>query len=173
MSDCGENGRSKPATILPMNTQTNFQIRPLSPEVAKAARKTRVDRFGNPLTVLRDGNPHQCRVCLTMSKSDEGVILLAYRPFESNQPYAETGPIFVHERTCQPYDNYSTYPPEFPRSAVVLRGYSSEDRIVGAEAVGQRVVEDVIREMFANPAIEYIHARNLGYGCFMFRINRN
>lgn len=156
-----------------MKTQSNFQIRPLSPEVAEAARKNRVDRFGNALTVLRDGNPHQCRVCLTMSKPDEGVILLAHCPFESNQPYAETGPIFVHERLCQPYTDDSAYPAEFPRSAVVLRGYSSEDRIVAAEAVGERVVENVIGEMFANPAVEYLHARNLGYGCFMFRINRN
>src|SRR5215203_1796954 len=151
-----------------MKTQTNFQIRPLSSEVAEAARQTRLDRFGNSLKVLRDGNPHQCRVCLTMSHPDEGVILLAHRPFESNQPYAETGPIFVHERPCQPYADSSTYPPEFPRSAVVLRGYSSQDHIVGAEAVEERMVETVIGEMFANPAIEYIHARNLGYGCFMF-----
>lgn len=156
-----------------MNTQSNFQIRPLSSEVADLARKTCVDGFGNALEVVRDGNPHQCRVCLTLSQSDEGVILLAHRPFESNQPYAETGPIFVHERVCQPYSNFSTYPPEFPRSAVVLRGYSAEDRIVDAQAVGERVVEDVIAEMFANPLIEYLHARNLGYGCFMFRINRD
>lgn len=156
-----------------MNTSNNFQIRPLSPEVADLARKTRVDRFGNALTVLRDGKPHQCRVCLTMSHPNEGVILLAHRPFESNQPYAETGPIFVHERPCQPYNDSFTYPPEFPRSAVVLRAYSNEDRIVGAEAVGERVVETVIEEILANPAVEYIHARNLGYGCFMFRINRN
>ncbi len=156
-----------------MKTQTNFQIRPLSPEVAELARQTRVDRFGNALTVLRDGKPHQCRVCLKMSKSDEGVILLGHRPFESSQPYAETGPIFVHEQTCQPYEDSSTYPSEFPRSAVVLRGYSSDDRILDAQAVGERVVETVIDEMFANPAIAYLHARNLGYGCFMFRINRN
>lgn len=108
-----------------------------------------------------------------MSHPNEGVILLAHRPFESNQPYAETGPIFVHERPCQPYNDSFTYPPEFPRSAVVLRAYSNEDRIVGAEAVGERVVETVIEEILANPAVEYIHARNLGYGCFMFRINRN
>ncbi|MBS1786716.1 MAG: DUF1203 domain-containing protein [Acidobacteria bacterium] len=156
-----------------MKTQFNFQIRPLSPEVAEAARQTRVDRFGNSLEVVRDGNPHQCRVCLTLSQPEEGVILLAHRPFESNQPYAETGPIFVHERTCQPYDDDSVYPADFPRSAVVLRGYSSDDRILDAQAVGQRIVEDVISEMFANPAIQYLHARNLGYGCFMFQIDRS
>ena len=155
-----------------MNTSNNFQIRPLSPEIATAARNTRIDQFGNSLPVVRDGKPHQCRVCLTMSQPDEGVILLAHRPFESNQPYAETGPIFVHERPCQPYNDNSGYPPEFPRSAVVLRAYSSDDRILDAQAVGERGVETVIAELFANPAIAYLHARNLGYGCFMFRIDR-
>lgn len=155
-----------------MNTSIQFQIRPLSPEVATVARNTRVDQFGNSLPVVRDGNPHQCRVCLTLSHPDEGVILLAHRPFETNQPYAETGPIFVHERPCQPYADASTYPPDFPRSAVVLRGYSSDDRILDAQAVGKREVEAVITELFANPEIAYLHARNLGYGCFMFRIDR-
>ena len=155
-----------------MNTSNNFQVRPLSPEMADAARKTRLDRFGNALAVMRDGNPHQCRVCLTMSQPDEGVILLAHRPFESNQPYAETGPIFVHEQPCQAYNDKLVYPPEFPRSAVVLRAYSSDDRILDAQAVGERGVETVIAELFANPAIAYLHARNLGYGCFMFRIDR-
>ncbi|MGH9800013.1 MAG: DUF1203 domain-containing protein [Blastocatellia bacterium] len=45
--------------------------------------------------------------------------------------------------------------------------------MVDAQAVRERVVENVIGEMFANQNVEYIHARNLGYGCFMFRINRN
>ena len=155
-----------------MNTSNNFQIRALSSEVADLARKTRVDHFGNTLGVLRDGNPHQCRVCLTMSQPDEGVILMAHCPFESSQPYSETGPIFVHEQTCQPYKDNLVYPPTFPRSAVVLRAYSSDDRILDAQVVGERGVETVIAELFANPAIAYLHARNLGYGCFMFRIDR-
>ncbi len=155
-----------------MNTSIQFQIRPLSPELAAAARNARVDQFGNSLPVVRDGKPHQCRVCLTLSHPDESVILLAHRPFESQQPYAETGPIFVHERPCQPYVENSIYPPDFPRSAVVLRGYSSDERILDAQAVGKREVETVIAELFANPEIAYLHARNLGHGCFMFRLDR-
>ncbi len=147
-------------------------IRSLADELRQQIRQNRVDRFGNTLTILRDGKHHQCRVCLTLSQPDEGVILFAHQPFDSKQPYAETGPIFIHERDCLPYQNAEVYPPEFPRSAVVLRAYNEKDQIVGATAVGERLVEEVIAELFADSVIAYLHARNLGYGCYMFRIER-
>jgi hypothetical protein len=155
-----------------MTHDTNFRIVPLPREVAHAARQARCDSFGNALTVLRDGQPHQCRCCLQLSLAGEGVILLAYRPFPSNQPYAEVGPIFVHEQDCYPYQDVSAYPPGFPRKAVVLRAYNDRDQIVGAQAVAERRVEEVIKEMFEDEGTAYLHARNLGYGCYMFRIDR-
>jgi hypothetical protein len=155
-----------------MTHDTNFRIVPLPHEVAQAARQARRDAFGNALTVLRDGQPHQCRVCLQLSLAEEGVILLAYRPFPSNQPYAEVGPIFVHEQDCDSYQDVWAYPPGFPRKAVVLRAYNDREQIVGAQAVGERRVEEVIKEMFDDQGTTYLHARNLGYGCYMFRIDR-
>jgi hypothetical protein len=155
-----------------MTHNTHFQIVPLPHEVAQAARHSRLDSFGNALSVLRDGKAHQCRFCLQMSLAHEGVILLAYRPFASNQPYAEVGPIFVHEQDCDAYQDVSAYPSGFPRKAVVLRAYNDRDQIVGAQAVRDRRVEDVIAEMFADQKTAYLHARNLGYGCYMFRIDR-
>jgi hypothetical protein len=155
-----------------MGRSATFRIAPLPYEVARDARESRRDEFGNVLSVLRDGQPHQCRSCLRLSLPEEGVILMAYRPFSSSQPYAEVGPVFVHERDCAPYPDRDTYPPEFPRGAVVLRAYDDRDQIVGAEAVGQRRVEDVIAELFDDPATAYLHARNLGYGCYMFRVDR-
>lgn len=155
-----------------MTYHSCFRVDALPREVAQEARQTQRDSFGNALSVLRDGQPHQCRVCLQLSLSNEGVILLAYRPFSFSQPYAEVGPVFIHERDCEPYRDVGAYPPEFPRNAVVLRAYNDQDQIVGAQAVGERRIEDVITEMFDDQGTAYLHARNLGYGCFMFRINR-
>lgn len=153
-------------------TQTPYRIIPLAQDIANAARWSRVDQFGNRLAVLYDGEAHQCRVCLQLSKPDEGVILMAHRPFASRQPYAETGPIFIHERACVPYGEGNRYPAEFPHHAVMLRAYNDEDAIIGAEMVGEREVERVIVELFENQEIAYLHARNLAYGCFMFAIAR-
>lgn len=155
-----------------MENTNIFRIVPLSMAVAQIVRESLRDQAGNPVKIVRDGRPHQCRVCLRLSSPDEGVLLLAHKPFESSQPYAESGPIFIHERECKPYSNPADYPSEFPKSAVVLRGYSDEDAIIDAQAVGDQKVEDVIKELFSNQKIAYLHARNLGYGCYMFRIDR-
>jgi Protein of unknown function (DUF1203) len=155
-----------------MTQASNFRITSLPQEVASAARQARRDQFGHSLSVLLDGQPHQCRSCLQLSREDEGVILMAYRPFAASQPYAEVGPVFIHERDCTPYSLSSAYPAEFPRRAVVLRAYNERDQIVGAQAVGEQRVEEVIARLFDNPATTYLHARNLEYGCYMFRIDR-
>lgn len=155
-----------------MTHDSTFKIVPLPPTAAHLARESRRDEFGNPLSVLRDGERHQCRSCLMLSQPDEGVILMAYQPFASQQPYTESGPIFLHERECQPYADPYNYPQDFPRSAVVLRAYNDADQIVAAEPVLERCVEEVIAEMFKDKTIAYLHARNLGYGCYMFRVER-
>ncbi|MEW6129363.1 MAG: DUF1203 domain-containing protein [Acidobacteriota bacterium] len=155
-----------------MTTNDKFKIISIPSEVATKARESQRDVFDNLLAVLRDGERHQCRVCLKLSQPDEGVILMAHQPFLSRQPYAEVGPVFIHERSCEPYADINNYPPEFPRREVVLRAYNAEDRIVDAQAVRARQVEEVIAEMFTNSEIAYLHARNLGYGCYMFRIER-
>src|ERR1051325_261381 len=155
-----------------MTNHANFRIVALPYEVADSARRLRRDAFGNSLSVLRDGEPHQCRCCLRLSLPHEGVILLAYQPFASQQPYAEVGPIFIHERDCEPYRDVGLYPAEFPRRAVVLRAYNDRDQIVGAQAVGERRVEEVIAAMLEERGAAYLQARNLGYGCYMFRVER-
>ena len=155
-----------------MTHNTSFKIRSLPYKIVQAARQSRCDLFDHELSVLSDGQPHQCRSCLRLSQPQEGVILMAYRPFTSHQPYAESGPVFIHERDCEPYQDIHVYPPEFPHSAVVLRAYNYRDQIVGAEVVGDKRVEEVIAEMFDSQATAYLHARNLSYGCYMFGIDR-
>jgi hypothetical protein len=155
-----------------MNETPRFRIVPLALDFAAAIRASHRNGLENSLSLVRDGAPHQCRCCLDLSAPDEGVILLSHRPFASAQPYAEVGPIFIHERDCSPYADPHRYPPEFPRDAVVLRAYDVADRIVGAQVVGDRAVESVIEGLFDSEETAYLHARNVGYGCFMFRVDR-
>lgn len=130
------------------------------------------DDFGHVLSVRHDSSRHQCRACLNLTEPGEGFILLSYSPFTSDQPYAEVGPIFIHERECRLYEESQEYPATFPREAVVLRAYNERDEIEGAGFVGKRPVEEAIARLFENPRIAYLHARNSTYGCFMFRIDR-
>jgi hypothetical protein len=175
MSENRQTGRSIPGMIAAMETEiatATFQVSALPTEFARRIRERMEDDAGNRLTVRRDGERHQCRHCLRLTEPGEGFILLSYSPFSSRQPYAEHGPIFIHERNCSRYDREREYPEEFPRKAVVLRGYNAAEEIVGAEYAGGREVEDVIGELFADARVSRIHARNSTYGCFMFRIDR-
>lgn len=150
-----------------------FRISPLPIEVTSRIRREMKDDFGHALSVRRDSSRHQCRACLQLTEPGEGCILLSYSPFTSDQPYAEVGPIFIHERECRPYGATQEYPAEFPREAVVLRAYNERDEIEDAEFVGNRPVEEVIARLFENPRVSYLHARNSTLGCFMFRIDRS
>ncbi len=100
------------------------------------------------------------------------MILLSYSPFESDTPYSEVGPIFIHERECTPHLADQGYPDELPRSEVVLRAYNEDAEIEDAELVGGRVVEEVISNLLDDSRVCLIHARNSTYGCYMFRIDR-
>jgi hypothetical protein len=151
---------------------TAFRIVAVDPAIASAVRTERRDAFGNHLAVRRDDARHQCRSCLELTEPGEGFILFSHRPFAEPQPYAETGPVFVHERECRPYARAEEYPPEFPRTNVVLRGYGEGHEIVDARLVADGLVEGAIAELFEDPAVSYLHARNAAYGCFMFRIER-
>lgn len=149
-----------------------FRVSPLTPSFATRIRRDMKDAHGHALAVRRDALRHQCRACLRLTKPGEGFILLSYSPFASDQPYAEVGPIFIHEKECRFDEDAGAYPGEFPREAMVLRAYGAGDEIVDAALVNGRPVEDVIAEFFENPRVAYLHARNGAYGCFMFRIDR-
>ncbi len=95
-----------------------------------------------------------------------------YRPFDSAQPYAETGPVFLHERECTPYATPDLYPPEMPRTLVVIRAYDEHDAIADATLVGKREIEGALEEMLSKPGVAYVHVRNAGYGCFICRVDR-
>lgn len=153
-------------------THETFLISALPPEVASRARRDLKDALGHALSVRRDSARHQCRACLRLTEPGEGFILLSHSPFSSDQPYAEIGPIFIHERECRSDRQAHEYPAEFPRNAVVLRAYNDSDEIEDAVHAGDRPIEDVIGRLLENPRVAYAHARNSTYGCFMFRIDR-
>src|SRR4051812_30435369 len=79
---------------------------------------------------LSDGNGVPWRHCLTRVKAGEPYLILAYRPFESAQPYAETGPIFLHAESCPRFEGVDVPEILTNRPEFVMRGYDTRDRIV-------------------------------------------
>ena len=49
-----------------------------------------------PERYVSDGDGNPCRHCLSEIAAGQAMLVLAWRPFPSPQPYAELGPIFLH-----------------------------------------------------------------------------
>ena len=75
-----------------------------------------------------DGNP--CRHCLTEIAAGEPMLVLAWRPFPSLQPYAELGPIFLHAEPCSRWDGAGVPAMLLGWERLLIRGYGHDDRIV-------------------------------------------
>ena len=124
---------------------------------------------------LTQGSGYPCRHCLGFIGVGEAYLTLAYRPFPSLQPYAETGPIFLHAEPCARYEASEIPPPVLTQSPdFILRGYGHDDRIVyGTGAVTLReMVEKRARELLEKPGIAYVHVRSARNNCYQCRVER-
>lgn len=60
------------------------------------------DAYGMaPERRISDGGGIPCRHCLDDVAEGEAYLILAHRPFPELQPYAETGPIFLHAAAAE------------------------------------------------------------------------
>lgn len=152
---------------------TSFRVRPVDPRWLRRVRARGADDAGNPLEPLvaaEDGAPLRC--CLRDAVAGERIVLLAYRPDERGGPYSEVGPIFVHAQECAGYREPAAYPPAFRHRTQVFRAYGPDGRIVDAEIVAGADAEKALGRLLARPDVGWVHSRNVGYGCFMFAVER-
>ena len=115
-----------------------------------------------------------CRACLGQIRQGESALLVSYRPFRHVQPYAETGPIFIHAEECGPYDVAQVPPAMLGSTDYIVRGYDAGDRIVYGTGAVTPTAEIVARaqELFERPDIAYVHVRSVRNNCFQCRIDR-
>ncbi len=127
-----------------------------------------------PETRVSDGPGYPCRHCLHDIDVGEELLVLAYRPFPELQPYAETGPIFLHKRPCKRYEASEILPPILSSPDYIVRGYGTDDRIVygtGAVTPTERI-EDRAADLFARTDVAYLHVRSARNNCYQCRIDR-
>jgi hypothetical protein len=155
-----------------MTTTAAFRIVPLPREIVERARRTLTDDFGHALTPFINpshGNP--CRFTLRQSPPGEELLLMSYSPFKRAHPYAEVGPIFIRRHGEAGYAEPTHFPPEIDPTTRVFRCYNAAEEIIDAR-VGTSQPEELIAELFSDPAVDCIHVRSLTYGCFTFKIER-
>jgi len=149
-----------------------YEFRALPTEMVKAWRAGGVDANGQvPERVVSDGgNP--CRHCLSDIPDGKEMLILAHRPFDTLNPYAEVGPIFICA-DCQRRDDSAEVPPVVSRRPRhLLKGYSGNDRIVygTGQIVTPGEIPDYLSRVFQTPGVEYVDVRSALNNCFTVRI---
>ncbi|MBO6719682.1 MAG: DUF1203 domain-containing protein [Rhizobiaceae bacterium] len=145
-------------------------------EQARAYQRGEPDAYGfQPERRTSDGDGVPCRHCLTNVAAGEDYLILAYRPFPAPQPYAETGPIFLHADECERAPETDVMPELFRASPDwIVRGYGHDDRIVygtGAVTPKQHVCTRA-HELLQRDDIAYVHMRSARNNCYQVRIDR-
>jgi len=127
-----------------------------------------------PETMVSDGPGHPCRHCLKNINAGEELLVFAYRPFPELQPYAETGPVFLHKERCERYAAEEVLPPVLTSPDFIVRGYNAENRIVyGTGAVTPTPdIRSYAAKLLERPEIVYVHVRSARNNCYQCRIDR-
>ena len=145
-------------------------------EQARAYRNGTPDANGQqPERAISPGEGIPCRHCLRYIPKGRAFLILAHRPFDTMQPYAEVGPIFLCAEECTRWEE-DTLPPVLVQSPEprLLKGYSHTDRIVyglGRIAEADDIAEQA-NEILDDDRVAYVHARSSTNNCFTCRLDR-
>ncbi|AZO08149.1 MULTISPECIES: DUF1203 domain-containing protein [unclassified Mesorhizobium] len=153
----------------------SIQFKALPTEAVRSLQRGGPDAYGlAPERRISDGDGVPCRHCLKNVAAGERYLILAYRPFPRLQPYAETGPIFLHAHECEAAAEVDALPEMLESSDYIVRGYGRDDRIVyGSGGVGP--TSDIAarsERLFERDDIAYIHVRSARNNCYQCRIDR-
>ncbi len=154
----------------------DYKFKALSNEICQKWRAGDVDANGQvPERAISDGKGNPCRYCLQDIAAEQEMLILAHRPFEKLNPYAEVGPIFICAG-CERREDVSDMPPVLTtRDRHLLKGYLSGDRIAyGTGAIVDTAdIPEYVQSTLADPGINYIDVRSATNNCFTVRIERN
>ena len=126
-----------------------------------------------PLVRVSRGPANPCRHCLQLIADGDEKLVLSYRPFTSLQPYAESGPIFLHRHACRRYEAFGL-PAWFAyMDAALIRGYDRDDwiRYDTGQVVRGPELANTARQILAREDVAYVHIRSK-FNCFQCRVDR-
>jgi hypothetical protein len=127
------------------------------------------DDPGAVRVVADEPNSYPCRRCLQDAEEGEPMLLLGYDPFLGASPYAGPGPIYVHERDCEPFEG-GGIPSQLTRRLLSVRAYDEHHMLVDADVIDGTSLEDAAQRLLEGAA--YLHVHNARPGCFAARIDR-
>lgn len=152
-----------------------IQFKALPTEDVRALQRGAPDAYGRiPERKMSDGDGVPCRHCLKHVAAGEEYLVLAYRPFPDLQPYAETGPIFMHARECARAAETEALPEMLESTDYIVRGYGKDDRIVygSGGVIPTSAIAARAEALLERDDIAYVHVRSARNNCYQCRIER-
>lgn len=153
---------------------TTITYQALPTETVRAYQRGEADDYGLPPERRVSDGGLPCRHCLGFIDAGEEYLTLAHRPFPALQPYAETGPIFLHAEPCARYEASEVLPPMLVSSDYIVRGYGRDDRIlygtggvIETPKIGERA-----EALLGRDEVAYVHVRSSRNNCYQCRIDR-
>jgi hypothetical protein len=148
---------------------------PLPTNAVRAIQAGGLDAYGNaPEAAVSDGDGVPCRHCLRMIAKGDRYLIVSWRPFSTLQPYAETGPIFLHAEYCAPAEGGDGLPDILDSADYIVRGYDVRERIIygtggvtPTAAIAARAVE-----LLARADVAFVDIRSARNNCFQCRAVR-
>lgn len=150
-----------------------MQFHALSTDTVRALQAGGPDAYGNaPERKFSDGAGTPCRHCLKDTPKGDTMLVLAHKPFGRNQPYAETGPIFLCANPCE--NGGGTKMPHILQTSpdYLLKAYSADERIVyGTGAVVPASgISAYAAKMLTREDIAWVDVRSARNNCYQVRI---
>ena len=155
-----------------------FRIVPLSSTYAESIRNNRKDDFGHEVIEQVATGLGPCRVSLKpFKKNIDKRLLFSHSPFEIDNAYNQTGPVFINANEVEPYKDIYRFPPEIKADKehfhLTLIGYNKDQMMVFTQLVGDADVDELIVKIFdKHENVAYLHARSAEACCYICKIER-
>lgn len=125
------------------------------------------------LRVTADERPgFPCRVSLQDAEVGEKLILLNYEHLPVATPYRSSHAIYVREAATEAKLAIDEVPQLMRPRLLSLRAFDANGMMKAAEVTPGTAIETLIEQMFANPAVAFLHVHNAKWGCYAARVDR-
>ena len=118
----------------------------------------------------KPGTP--CRVSLVDAEVGETTLLLYFTHHDVATPFRATGPVYVRQGAVTASPEPGEIPVMFNHRHLSVRGYDAEAMLADAAVVKGPELAEVIRRLFENEEVNYLHVHNAGQGCYLCRVER-
>lgn len=113
-----------------------------------------------------------CRVSLADAEVGETVLLLPYMHHDVSSPYRASGPIFIRKDAETARPAVDEVPVMLRHRLLSVRAYDELTTMIDADVVPGSDLEVVMRRIFTNTCVRYLHIHNARPGCFNCRVDR-